>query len=178
MSLFEPFPQLQTQRLLLRPLASADAPEMFRHECDPRVTRYFGRPPVASLAAMEAKVAGIVADVAAGQVINWVLADAASGALIGSACLWHWDRSRARAELGYWLAASRWGRGLVAEALVPVLAFGFARMALACVEARVDPDNVASVRVLLRLGFTGQPDASSVPDERGVHETMYVLQRR
>lgn len=178
MSLFDPFPELRTPRLRLRALALADAPEMFRHECDPRVTRYFGRAPVASLAAMEAKIAGIAADVAAGKVINWVLADAATGELIGSACLWHWDPSRGCAELGYWLAPSRWGRGLVGEALVPVLEFGFARMALACVEARVDPDNVASVRVLIRLGFTGQPDASRVPDEHGAHETMYVLGRR
>ena len=59
-----------------------------------------------------------------------------------------------------------------------MLEFGFARMALTSVEARVDPDNVASVQVLIRFGFTAQPDASSVPDEHGVHETMYVLERR
>jgi ribosomal-protein-alanine N-acetyltransferase len=176
MSLFEPFPTLQTERLRLRAVTLADAPEMFQQECDPRVTRYIGRRGD-SLPAMEAKVAGIIADVAAGRSMYWVLGDIATGALLGSVCLWRWDQARGCADVGYLLSPSYWGRGLVSEALVPALEFGFARMGLARVEGWVHPDNLASIRVLRRLGFTEQVGVRGEPDEHGIRDAVYALTR-
>ena len=76
-----------------------------------------------------------------------------AGAYLGSACLWQWDPLNARAELGYVLDPSRWGQGLVPEAVAAVLRFGCEHMGLHAVEAWTHPDNHASLRVLEKLEF-------------------------
>ena len=158
MSLFDPFPTLSTQRLRLRALTREDAPAMHRLDADPRVARYLGRPPSASLAAMQERVEALIADLRDERSGYWVIADGATDALLGSACLWNWDRAAAIADLGYMLDPARWGEGLMSEALPPIIAFGRERMALARIEGRVDPANLASIRVLTRLGFIAGPE--------------------
>ena len=73
--------------------------------------------------------------------------------LIGTAGfnVWHtWNNS---AEIGYDLARAHWGRGLMVEALEPIIDFGFTRMALNRIEADATVGNHASSRVLEKLGF-------------------------
>lgn len=55
--------------------------------------------------------------------------------------------------MGYDLSRRLWGRGLAAEAMSAVLDFGFGRMPLNRVEAHTNAENIASVRMLRRLGF-------------------------
>ncbi len=167
MALFEPFPILDTPRLRLRALTLDDTPAMHRLDADPRVAQYFGRPPSASRAAMHERVVALIDNTASERAGFWVLADRDTDALLGTACLWNWDREAAIADIGYLLDPARWGEGLMHEALVPVLEFGRTRMGLRRVEARVDPDNLASIRVLDRLEFR-----KIGKDE---HESIYAL---
>ncbi|NIW38715.1 MAG: GNAT family N-acetyltransferase, partial [Gemmatimonadetes bacterium] len=60
---------------------------------------------------------------------------------------------RRQAEIGYDLAHRHWGRGLMTEALRPMLRFGFEEMDLHRIEAGVTVGNEASARVLEKLGF-------------------------
>jgi RimJ/RimL family protein N-acetyltransferase len=57
-------------------------------------------------------------------------------------------------EILYGLMPSQWRRGLATEAAFAVLAFGFQRARLARVFAGSDPLNIASQRVIARLGMT------------------------
>jgi RimJ/RimL family protein N-acetyltransferase len=84
---------------------------------------------------------------------QWGIAERAEGALVGTCTLYRWDRTHARAEIGYALRKDSWGRGLASEAVAAVLDFGFERMGLHRVGADTDPRNVASARLLERLGF-------------------------
>jgi len=47
---FTPFPELRTQRLLLRKLESTDANEMFFLRSNKRVIQYLGREPAKTIA--------------------------------------------------------------------------------------------------------------------------------
>ena len=58
-----------------------------------------------------------------------------------------------RARVGYDLAATHRRRGIVTEALLAVLRYGFETMRLNKVEACTDSRNVASMRLLGKLGF-------------------------
>jgi ribosomal-protein-alanine N-acetyltransferase len=55
--------------------------------------------------------------------------------------------------VGYELAREAWGQGYMRETLLAVLGFGFVQMQLNRVEAQVHPDNVASLKLVERLGF-------------------------
>lgn len=59
-----------------------------------------------------------------------------------------------RVEIGYGLAAPTRGRGLGTRAVATLLHALFRRPNVAVVEARVDPGNEPSWRLLRRLGFT------------------------
>jgi RimJ/RimL family protein N-acetyltransferase len=56
-------------------------------------------------------------------------------------------------DIGYILAPELWGQGLVAEALVPIIAGAFALHGQERLTADVDPRNTASIRLLEKLGF-------------------------
>jgi ribosomal-protein-alanine N-acetyltransferase len=57
------------------------------------------------------------------------------------------------AEIGYELAPEHWGRGYATEAARAMLGFGFAELALHRVHANCIAENVASARVLEKLGM-------------------------
>ena len=58
----------------------------------------------------------------------------------------------AEADLGYWLAQSRWGRGIMTEAVRAAIAHAFENGAETIVSG-VFADNPASLRVQQKLGF-------------------------
>jgi len=78
--------------------------------------------------------------------------DDAPDDLIGTTSLRRFVRDR-RAELGYWLIAPVWGRGLATEAVRAVIDYGFVGLGLARIYAQVLGGNVASERVLDKLGM-------------------------
>lgn len=57
------------------------------------------------------------------------------------------------ARVGYTIARPCWNRGLATEAVAALARFAFGRFALRSICASVDPDNVASCRVLVKAGF-------------------------
>jgi len=58
-----------------------------------------------------------------------------------------------RAEIGFAVARSQWGRGLASEAVAELIAFAFERLQLHRLEADTEPRNERSLRLLERLGF-------------------------
>lgn len=150
---FASFPVLETERLVLRAPAPADAPAIFRIMGDPRVMRYFGSPPMASLEAAERRVAGLAEDFAALSGVRWAITLRDEGELIGTCGFWRLIKEHDRAEVGYELDPAYWGQGIMPEALGAALGFGFTEMGLHSVEAQIDPENAGSRRVLEKLGF-------------------------
>lgn len=148
---FVPFPTLETDRLVLRSLCLDDAPGLHAIYSDPEVTRYSARS--RTLEAVRARLQGVLDGAALGTSIRWGLTLRGRDALVGAAGFWRWDKTSSRAELGYELARAEWGKGLMTEALRAIVRFGFDVMDLHSAEASVDPRNVASIRVLEKIGF-------------------------
>ncbi|MET0286420.1 MAG: GNAT family protein [Polyangiales bacterium] len=83
-------------------------------------------------------------------------------------------------ELGYWLHPAHTRQGLMHEAGLALLRVGFELEPLDGIDLRVDPDNVRSAQVAVRLGFEGPViDPLSAPgvdgDKRDTH--VYSLSR-
>jgi ribosomal-protein-alanine N-acetyltransferase len=150
---FAAFPVLETERLVLRAMTAADAAATYRILSDPRVTRYFGSPPMADPAQADQRIERIHAAFADQSGVRWALAPRQDGEMIGSGGFWRIDKRHFRAEIGYELAPEHWGQGLIPEALQAMLGFGFTTMGLHSVEANIDPANQGSRRVLEKLGF-------------------------
>lgn len=145
---------LDTARLRLRPLRADDASALLAIFGDPLVMRYWSTPPWQSIADAHALVERDLAAMAAGQFLRLGLERRDDGALLGQCALFAFNNGGRRAEMGYSMAASAWGRGYMHEALQALLAHGFGTLDLHRVEADIDPRNTASARSLERLGFS------------------------
>jgi [ribosomal protein S5]-alanine N-acetyltransferase len=63
------------------------------------------------------------------------------------------DVHRYSAELGYWIGAAYWGKGLATEAVRRIVEHGFQTLNLERIQASTYSWNEASARVLLKAGF-------------------------
>lgn len=144
---------LRTQRLALRPLREADAHALFALFSDADVMRYWSGVPWTDVARAHEMIAKDATAMRGGEHLRLGLARTDDGALIGTCTLFAFNAQCRRAELGYSLVPSVWGRGYMHEALGALLAYGFGDLALNRVEADIDPRNTASARSLERLGF-------------------------
>ena len=140
--------ELRTARLYLRPFRLADVPAVHTYACDPEVVRYMDWGPN-SLADTEAFVSS-AANPADGV---HPFAVERLGTLIGAVELRVTAAAHRRGEFGYVLAKSAWGQGYATEAAAVVLAYAFEQAELHRVAATCDPANVASRRVLEKIGM-------------------------
>ena len=76
-----------------------------------------------------------------------------SGEPIGTIGFYNYVNFHMRATIGYDLLREYWGNGYMTEAVNAMIDYGFKRLGLIRIEATVDPENKASVRVLERAGF-------------------------
>lgn len=84
------------------------------------------------------------------------------GAIAGGVGLVAWSQEKlydgsldvSRAEMGYWLSASRTGRGLMTRAARAVTTYAFEEYGLRRLAITADADNAGSWRVAERLGYT------------------------
>jgi RimJ/RimL family protein N-acetyltransferase len=144
---------LTTPRLTLRPLRPADAAAVFALHADPVGMRYWATPPWSDPAQADRLIAQDQAALAAGDYIRLGLERRGDARVVGLCSLFAFQLDSRRAETGYMLARDCWGGGLMHEALLALLGYGFGVLDLNRVEADIDTRNTASERTLRRLGF-------------------------
>ena len=73
--------------------------------------------------------------------------------VIGDLLLFKYDEGSRRIELGYVLGRVHWGKGLMREAITAACACAFDELGIRRIEAEVNPENLASCALLLKVGF-------------------------
>ena len=92
--------------------------------------------------------------------------------MIGTCGFTSFDCPHDAAEIGYVIHPSYWGMGIVPEAVRAVLQFGFERLRLHRIEARFIEGNVASLRVMQKVGMTFEGYQRDRLLVKGVHRTI------
>ncbi|THC43945.1 GNAT family N-acetyltransferase [Massilia sp. Mn16-1_5] len=146
-------PVLTTSRLRLRPLAADDGPALYSIFSDEEVVRYWSRSAWTDMAQADEMLAAAMRDYADGSGLRYGIVLSATEELIGVASLFAFNRDNRRCEIGYVLGSRHWGQGYASEALVPVLDHAFGPLGMNRIEADIDPQNIASGRVLEKLAF-------------------------
>lgn len=134
----------------MRPPTLEDAQAIFEaYASDPRVTRYMDWRPCRRASEVEEHLATNIADIAAQKCASWVIRVIDEERLCGRVDL----RINGRdGDVGYVLAASHWGRGIMPEAVDAVLEFAKS-IGLRRVTGTCDTENIASARVFEKCGF-------------------------
>ncbi|HEX4047848.1 MAG TPA: GNAT family N-acetyltransferase [Elusimicrobiota bacterium] len=146
-------PVVKTKRLIVRPIEKADLPALFAVNGDAEVVRYTPHAPWKTPADGRAWFSRVTKNRKSGAAVQFVIAPRDGGRPIGTMVLFHFDEPAGAAEVGYSLAREHWGRGLMTEALAAFADFCFETAGLKRLEARLDPRNPASARVLRKTGF-------------------------
>ncbi len=159
--------EIVTPRLRLRRFRPSDAALIQLYASDIRVARMTERIPHPYPPGLAESFVRRVAAEPAGE-IGWAIDAGADGegegALIGTIMLRLPEPGTAR--IGYWLAPALWGTGYASEATEAVVGLA-ARAGLREVTARVFQDNPASIKVLLRAGFSYVGDGEVYSVARG-----------
>ncbi|MGI5131754.1 GNAT family N-acetyltransferase [Pseudonocardia sp. CA-107938] len=145
-------PVLETERLVLRPLAAADADALYAFRSDP-VEQRWNDPPLTEPAQAAELIERLAAEHRTIGARHWGLTLRGDDTVRGLLGYNEVVAAHARAAIGYDLARQLWGRGLMSEAMRAVLDHGFADLRLNRVEAHTNDVNAASIRMLRRLGF-------------------------
>ncbi|WP_304196340.1 GNAT family N-acetyltransferase [Flavobacterium alvei] len=150
---FTPFPNLETERLLLRRVVNEDVEQIFALRSDKEVMKYIPRPLVKTNEDALAHIAMIDEKIDNNEGVNWAITLKNNDKLIGIIGLYRIKPEHFRAEIGYMLLPEYHGKGIVSEAINEVVKYGFDVIKLHSIEAIIDPENFASEKVLQKNGF-------------------------
>lgn len=159
------FPQLMTERLLLRRLSEADAHDILMLRSNEQVNQFLDRPACADMEAAKNFIAKIEKGINNKESLYWVITLKGNDKLIGTICLWNFEADKMQAELGFELFPGLQGKGIMREALSEVLAFGFKELKLKTITALTNPGNLPSIKLLEKTGFLADINYSLVTKE-------------
>lgn len=152
-AVFDTFPHLETERLILREICPGDAKSLFTVLGDEAVTEFYDDEVFREVFQASEQIDAWAAGFRARRCVRWGIAQRGKGEIVGTCGYYGFHTWHKRAGLGYELARSLWQQGIMTEALGEIIRFGFERIGLNRIEAVVMPKNEGSVKLLAGLGF-------------------------
>lgn len=177
--LFGDLPVLETERLVLRKLTSRDIGAVYEYGREPEVARYMPWEYHRSIDDAAMFVRSQIDNYRRGQPASWGIVLKDEDRLIGASGFGSWSLSNSRAEMGYVLAKSHWNQGLMTEVASELIRFGFEQMHLNRLQARAVVENIASWRIMEKVGMTYEGTERQARFEKGrfVDFRVYAILR-
>ncbi len=150
---FPPIPSLSGTRIRLRALADRDVDALFALHSDRRLMRYWSFAPWTERQQAIEHIARLAREREVLEFYPWVATLPPDDIAIGTCSLFGVRRDHARCVIGYSLSPALWGRGYASEMLRLAIDFAFGPLALNRIEADIDPQNIASCKLVERAGF-------------------------
>jgi len=177
--MFAPSLPIETERLRIRAYTTDDFDSVLGMFGREDVSRYLNWEPmnrehVADLLQRRLKHASMEK---AGEGLGLALEERSSGRFVGEVILrWLSEESR-QGEIGWSLHPDAQGKGYATEAARALLRLGFEDLGLHRIIAECDPRNVASIRVMERIGMRREADHVESTWLKGewVGSTVYAI---
>ena len=142
----------ETPRLYLRQFTEADAPLILELNSAPEIVKYVHEPTLKT----EEEAGKIIKDIILPQYQNklgrWAMHIKSTDEFIGW-CGLKYRPELDEIDLGYRLMQKAWGKGYATEAAQYTMDHGFNELDLKLITARAHIENLASIRVLEKLGM-------------------------
>lgn len=102
-----------------------------------------------------------------------------TGTIVGNCGFPHISFEERCGEVNYYVAPGHRGKGLAPEALRALIQFGFRDIGLSRIQARCEPDNLSSERVMQKAGmrFEGLIERAPFSKDPGPKQKLYALPR-
>ena len=146
---------LKTPRLILRDFAEADWTAVHAYASDLEVVRHMNWGPNTEADTQAfIKEAIALAERQPRRTYHLAVVNRQTGQVIGGATLRMLDSDPLSGELGYTLHPMAWGQGFATELAEVLIDFGFRNLGLRRIWATCRPENVASYRILKKVGLS------------------------
>lgn len=151
---FEDFPELTTERLLLRRITKEDVEEIFEIYSDPEVARFDWYYPIEN----RDKAVKVIENFEEGydeqEEITWGVTIKGDNKIIGYCCLGDFQEGPRSCEIGYGFNRQFWNKGYGTETVMALVKFAFEEMNINRIEGTVTLENDISIKVLKKCNFT------------------------
>jgi len=173
-------PILETERLILRALSQKDEEAIFSLRSHPETFKYVDIKPYDTVARARNFIKAVEKDIANGEAFFWGIALKDSEAVIGTVCLWNFQKFKTHAEIGFEILPSEHGKGYGTEAVLSVLHWLADQEDFEIIDGITHEDNAPSRKLLEKSGFRHLGIAVEVDPEIDEPRTMllYRLVRR
>ena len=144
--------EIETTRLRLRKFTANDLNDLSAIRSDPDVMRYIGSGKPDSLEQVHTTLNKFLGHWEQHGFGRWGVVYKETDVLIGW-CGLSYLEDTGEVEIGYGIAKSYWGKGLVSEAATASIKHGFEELGLDRIVAVAWPDNITSRRIMDKLGM-------------------------
>ena len=166
-NIFHAPPEIATQRLLLRRLMYSDIKAFYHYASNEKVAQHVLWEAHRSLTDTFFTIQGHRFAYRHRLPCSWALVLQETGDLIGTIGFSDYSPEHKRGELGYSLAEEQWGKGFATEALTALTDFLWNETDVLRLQAIVEADNPASIRVLEKSGFQAEGTMQSYVINKG-----------
>jgi len=165
---FTDFPELTTERLVLRQLTFDDKKAIFRLRSNKEINELIERETPKNLNQAEGFIQTCLDAFENKNRVFWAVVLEGSNQLIGTIVFHKVDLENNYAEIGYEMNPDYQDEGYMSEAMKVVLDFGIMSMNLKTIEAYTHHNNAASIALLEKFLFTLQAERkdAAIADNR------------
>lgn len=170
-----PYTTVTTPRLRLEPFAPEHAPALNAINNEPAVMEFLSEGVPETMERTQEAIGRVREAWAILGFSWWAIVERSSAQVVGAACAQHVARDpKAEIEIGWRLATATTGRGYATEAGKAAARYTFDIVRAEHVIAVAHPDNIASHRVMQRIGMTFR----GIETHYDTDCTTYLLRRR
>jgi RimJ/RimL family protein N-acetyltransferase len=148
---------VETDRFILREMVPTDLDGLFALDSDPEVHRYLGNQPVNDKNKLIEIIRFIRKQYVDNGIGRWAIIDKKTNDFIGWSGLKfvteEINNHKNYYDLGYRIRQKYWGQGFGTETAIASLNYAFHTLQIPAVYAAASIDNVASNRILQKVGF-------------------------
>jgi ribosomal-protein-alanine N-acetyltransferase len=152
-SVFNEFPKLETERFILREVVERDYSAIYDIYSDEDAVKYQQIKAMTTIEQAKKAVEFFVSGFKNKKFIRWCITFKENNEVIGLISLHDFDTWNSKVEVGYMLNKKYWGQNVMSEASKEIINYAFKVMELNRIEALIDPENIASIKLNEKLGF-------------------------
>lgn len=150
---FDPFPILETNRIILRSIKEDDIPGIYTFYSRSDTLKNIARDLFTKKEQAIERVNLFHKNYEERKAIWWTFTEKPKDEFIGFGGMFEISTESNKAEIGYGLLPDYWGKGIMSEVVEKMVDFGFNDMKLHKIYGRISPGHKASIRILEKLGF-------------------------
>ncbi|WP_432409144.1 GNAT family N-acetyltransferase [Wukongibacter sp. M2B1] len=165
--------RLETENLIIRPYTKNDALNLYDTLNDKNVLKYIPEEPITIEQAQNAidwLISNYDLDLDSDYKYSFAIETKQTNDYVGWCGFGYLDYDKSQKEIYFTLKSKYWGQGFATEASKALVEYIFNELELKKLVAVVKPDNVASKRVIEKLGFKHEGIVKNVPEEFSFYE--------